>query len=219
MAINPVGKSGVSLALLLFCGSVLAQPAQTVSYEIDSAESQVYWLVYSAGALSRLGHNHAISTPALTGMVEVAPQISLSSFSVEIPVATLVVDDPVLRAQLGGEFSGNPSADDIAGTRRNMLSERLLNADQHPILRISGTGPQGETGVQTLALSVEIAGTTAEVIVPANVSIEGSTVTAEGTFRLTHEALGLRPFSALMGTLKVAEEMDFHYRIVARRVN
>lgn len=219
MAIGSARKCGACLALMALCGSALAQPGQTVEYEIDSSSSQVYWLVYSAGALSRLGHNHVISAPVLDGSVQLIPQRQRANFFLEIPVASLNVDDSALRAELGEEFSGNPSADDIEGTHRNMLSERLLDAEQYPMLRISGSGPSGEAGAQTITLAVEIAGVSSEVVVPVSVSIDDSVINAEGSFQLTHEMLGLRPFSALMGALKVAEEMDFFYRVVARRVD
>lgn len=219
MAIKRTWKIGTLLALSLLCSSTLAQPGQAVEYEIDSSASQVFWRVYSAGALSRLGHNHVISAPALNGAIHLRQQLEQSEFVLEIPVISLIVDDPALRAELGEGFSGNPSVDDIAGTRRNMLSARLLDAEQHPVLRISGTGPHGEVDAQTITLVVEIAGASAEVVVPGSIIIDGSYISAEGNFTLSHHDLGLRPFSALLGTLRVAEEMEFTYRIVARRMD
>ncbi|MDP1932920.1 MAG: YceI family protein [Gammaproteobacteria bacterium] len=216
MAMSAVGKHLVPLTLLL-CGAVHAQQEVT-EYAINSAESRVYWLVYSAGVLSRLGHNHVISAPTLSGTIHLDPQLPQSRFSIEIPVAMLVVDDAALRAELGNGFTGEPSTNDIEGTRRNMLSDRLLNAGQYPVLQISGTGPLGEADSQVMNVSVTVAGNTAELMVPVTVRVDGDTISAEGVFQLTHEEIGLRPFSALMGTLKVAEQMDFSYYIVGRRL-
>jgi len=208
----------ITLAVLMsLCAFSHAQQERSAIYQIDSEQSRVHWLVYSAGALSRLGHNHVISVPLPSGVVRLDPQ--LSSFVLEIPVEALVVDDPALRARLGNGFSGTPSADDIEGTRRNMLSARLLNVEQYPTLRIAGAGPVGEAGSQTMNLTVHIAGNTAELVVPVTVRIDDEVVQAEGSFQLTHEQLGLRPFSALLGAIKVAEQMDFSYFIVARQCN
>ena len=51
-----------------------------------------------------------------------------------VPLDTLVVDEPALRAEAG--FDTQPSAADIAGTRRNML-EKVLEADRYPFALIA----------------------------------------------------------------------------------
>src|SRR5690606_31392876 len=100
----------------------------------------------------RFGHNHVVSVGDLTGQVLLHPQIEQSQFEMEIPVDRLVVDDPELRAREGEEFSSAPSADDVAGTRRNMLSDAVLDAEQYPLLRITGTGPFVEGGEELLEI-------------------------------------------------------------------
>ena len=40
-------------------------------------------------------------------------------------------------------------------------------------------------------------------------------IQAQAEFRLTHDQLGLKPFSALFGALQVADEIDFSVRIRA----
>ena len=210
-------------ALPLVCaitiGHAQSVPGQSASvlYTLDPAASQLYWRVYSDGALARLGHNHVIAAREFSGAVQLQDPLALSSLELQIPVATLVVDDPSLRAQLGDGFTSQPSEDDIAGTRRNMLSRRLLDGDTHPRLLISGTGPLGEPGNQHMALRVTVAGNSVALQVPVEVTLEGEALLAQGRFQLTHEALGLEPFSALMGTLKVAQPLDFDFRFVARR--
>jgi len=207
---------------LLACtlmGSGMPAHAQTESqiYTLDAAASQLYWRVYSDGTLARLGHNHVIAAREFSGTVQLREPLALSSVELAIPVAALVVDDPALRAQLGDDFTSLPSERDIAGTRRNMLGARLLNAGEHPQLLISGAGPEGAPGNQQMALRITVAGRTVTQDVPVIVTIEGATVQARASFRLTHEALGLEPFSALLGALKVAQPLDFDMHLVARR--
>lgn len=208
-----------AIALLLAVNIAFAQPAEPALYRIDPAASDVYWLVYSAGALSGLGHNHVISATTLDGTVRLSPDILNSEFQLQIPVASLQVDDLERRRQLGDDFSNEPSPRAVASTRSNMLSERVLDADRYPVLRIRGTGPLSEPGGQILRLRIEVAGRQVERSVPVEVNLEGSTVNASGNFQLTHEELGLEPYSALLGTLKVAQEMDFYYRVVVHRVD
>ncbi|MBN1237241.1 MAG: YceI family protein [Gammaproteobacteria bacterium] len=220
-----VSTAAAFAPLCLSAGLAMAQPAAEAPadsqlYEIDAQNSDVHWLVYSAGPAARFGHNHVISVGELTGSVLLSPELEQSQFEIEIPVADLVVDDPDLRAaQEGDQFDSVPDEDDVAGTRRNMLSERVLNAEQHPFLRITGTGPTGAPGEQMLDATIELLGRSIPVSLPTEVSVDGDAIEASGTFRLTHEMLGMEPFSVMMGALQVGEPLDFSYRITARRAD
>lgn len=206
------------LLLLLLGNASWAQPAGA-HYKIDLDKSDIHWLVYKAGLLARLGHNHVISVGKLTGDVYVAPNLADSHFQMRIPVGSLVVDDPALRAKEGKDFASQPTDKDIAGTRHNMLSESLLDAAKYPALTIMGTGPTGAAGKQQLHLTIDIAGKSVQITVPTQVHIDGNTLEASGKFQLTHETLGLTPFSIAGGALRVAENMKFSYRVVAHRVD
>ena len=67
--------------------------------------------------------------------------LGASRFELEFSVANLVVDDPMLRSTLGADFASVPTADDIAGTRGNMLGDKVLDGEKYPRIRIVGTGP------------------------------------------------------------------------------
>ncbi|HEY8521696.1 MAG TPA: YceI family protein [Gammaproteobacteria bacterium] len=194
----------------LACGVAAGQEV----YRVDGEASDVHWRIYSAGTFARLGHNHVISAGELSGTATVTD--GRASFEIEIPVEALVVDDPELRARYGEAFSSKPSEDDIAGTRRNMLGERVLDAEQHPLIRIVGSGPV-EPGATTLDVTFEIRGQTTRHAVPATVTVDDDAIVAEGEFQLTHEQLGLAPFKVMMGALQVAEQIDFAYRLRAVR--
>lgn len=204
-------------ATALFSAGAAAQLGPAGTYTVDAAGSDVHWLVYRSGALARFGHNHVISVGGMSGTVDVAEQWSESSFELEVPLAELVVDDPGQRAGEGEDFSSEPSADDVAGTRRNMLGEDLLDAETYPVLRVTGRGPTGTPADGEIELTIELAGNTTTVTAPVSVERAGGRLTATGGFQLTHEQLGLDPFSALGGALRVAQEIDFTYRINARR--
>ncbi len=206
------------LILVGVCGPgyAVAQGAGKV-YAIDGAASDIHWLVYKAGALARLGHNHAIAVPSPRGSVTVdAQNLAASRFEIVIPVADLVVDDPALRGRLGEDFASVPTADDITGTRHNMLSDRVLDGDAFPMIRVSGTGPVGVDGMQTLKLEVELLGRTVDLTVPTAVTVDAERIEAIGEFELNHADLGMKPFSVMMGALQVGEKLSFSYHVVAR---
>lgn len=205
------------MTLLVGCGSAAAQDAGR-AYAVDSDESQIHWLVYKAGALKRVGHNHAIAVGRLRGTVWRNPDLAASSFELEFAVADLTVDDPALRRTLGADFVSVPTAEDIAGTRRNMLGEEVLDGEHYPTIRIAGTGPVSRQGTQMLTVTVELLGKTVPLTVPTRVTFDGEELHAAGEFDLDHADLGMKPFRVMLGALQVGEKLSFSYDIVARRV-
>jgi hypothetical protein len=203
------------LVLCLLCaGSAVADEAR--QYSIDASGSDVHWLVYKAGTLARFGHNHVISVADLMGSVTASSaNLSASRFELQFTVGALVVDDPKLRSGLGADFASVPSADDVAGTRKNMLSERVLAGDTFHTIKVTGTGPAGAGDAQTLQITVELLGRSVALTAPTKVEMQGDELTASGEFDLTHTALGMMPFTAMLGALQVADNMKFVYRIHA----
>ena len=207
----------LGFAALLASGVASAQSAGE-RYVVDAAQSDFHWLVYKAGALSRFGHNHTIGVGDLSGSAIVdRADLAKSALELQFSVGKLVVDDPKLRSTLGEEFASVPKEDDIAGTKRNMLSERVLDGEKYPQIRITGTGPMTAGGMQELAVKVEMLGRVIELKVPTTVTIDGDQLRAKGEFELGHADLGMQPFSALAGALQVGEKMSFTYDVTARR--
>ena len=212
-------RAGLILGLTgLLLGGVASAQDAAERYVVDSARSDVHWLVYKAGALARLGHNHTVAVGDLAGSVTVnRDDLAKSQFDLQFAVANLVVDDPALRGTLGEDFASVPKPDDIAGTRTNMLSERVLDGEKHPQIRLLGTGPVTVAGKQELAVKVEMLGRTIDLKVPTEVTIEGEHLRAKGEFELNHADLGMKPFSVMAGALQVGEKLSFSYDVTARR--
>ncbi|MCS5580117.1 MAG: YceI family protein [Gammaproteobacteria bacterium] len=212
----------LSVALLMASGVSYGktdlEPALEI-YPIDAESSDIRFAIYRTGMLARFGHNHVISVGYFEGTVYLHPNVERSSVELVIPVDRLIVDDPALRREEGDAFSSEPSADDINGTRANMLGKRLLDADQYPIIRVKGRkGSSGQELESVLNLSVEFLGRVIELSVPVALRLKGDQLEASGAFRLTHDQLGMTPFSVMMGALQVADEMDVKYRIRAERI-
>ena len=201
----------------LIGGVAVAQDAQQ-RYVVDAARSDLHWLVYKAGALARLGHNHTIAVGDLSGTVSVNPgDRGSSTFELVFSVASLVVDDPMLRSTLGADFASVPTPEDIAGTHKNMLSDTVLDGAKHPRIRLLGTGPVTADGKEILAVKVELLGRTVDLTVPTEVTISDGELSAKGEFELNHADLGMKPFSVMMGALQVGEKLSFSYDVKARR--
>jgi hypothetical protein len=221
----------VALALLGACGAPPRQPAPAApappvavaaptgpAYRIDPERSELRILVYRAGALARFGHNHVLVSRALGGEVRVAaPGVVVGgTFDVSLAVASFAVDEPVARHEEGAEFSTEPSAADVEGTRRNLLGPGVLDAAAFPTLRVHGVTGGTATGPSAQA-TVELRGRSTPLTVPLTVTDAGSTLTVRGGFGVLQSALGLTPFSAALGALAVRDEIEVRFRIVAVR--
>ena len=202
--------------LLPFC-SLQPLPAQIAAepalYRISAEETEVVIRVFRAGALSRFGHNHVISTNEIEGTITLEADGTNPSFILRIPVDALEVDNADLRRQAGDDFESVPSAADIAGTRDNMLGRRVLDAAEYPTLTVRGT----TDGTENANVVFEVKQNAAERAVPIEAQITDQSIRVSGALELSHEELGLRPFRALAGALRVAEIMEVSFDINAIR--
>ena len=208
------GRSGLAPAGGA-AAAALPAAGETRSYAIDPAQSEVYWRIYRAGAAARLGHNHVISMTAFDGSVTLGSNPADAEWDLSFAVDSLLIDDPAIRARYGEDFESVPSDDDKAGTKRNMLTDRVLNGEMYPEIRLSGTGFTGSLAAAELPLTIEILGRAIEQSFPAAITINEQTLTVTGEYRLTHDDLGMEPFTAFGGIMAVGNDIDFTYRIHA----
>lgn len=198
--------------------ATLPTPLGYTRYQVVPSESEVRVLVYRDGPMARLGHNHVISSQALEGEIFVGDKTQPVQVSLVLPLASLSVDQPGLRAAEGGEFSGPVTENGIAGTRANMLSERLLSADLFPEIRLTGQAvpDQGTTRTHTLTVVVAVRGELHPLTVPAEVIWMPTGFLATGEFSVTHGQLGLTPYRAIGGLIRVKDEIRIRFRLRAR---
>jgi polyisoprenoid-binding protein YceI len=210
-------------AWLLCCATVALAAGRATSaeepthYRVVAGDSELSVLVFRAGALGKLGHNHVVSSNGMTGTVLVGATPQDSSFDLTLDVDSLEVDDPEARADAGSVFEGTVDQEDIEGTRRNMLSARLLDAENHKEVRIVSSGISGEFADMTIDAQITIRGESHNVQLPVSAAVYGDRLVASGRTDISHEQLGLTPFTAALGALSVADVMTFRYRVVAVR--
>jgi hypothetical protein len=179
-------------------------------------ESLLQIQAFRGGTLARAGHNHIIASRHLNGDARVSTDLAEASFAITMPVALLTIDEPELRAAAGAEFASEVPDSAREGTRKNMLGEALLDGERYPgvelrSLRIVAT-PTGFDA--TIAITVK--DKTTEHRVPLAVAIVGERLQAAGDFKLEQSALGLTPFSVMLGALAVQNELRVQFTIVAR---
>jgi len=195
------------------------RPAQTAApagshYRIDAARSEVRVLVYRAGPLARLGHNHVLLVGGLTGEVWLPADPAAARFALSFPVAAFAIDEPAARRAEGEEFAVDPGAEDIAGTRRNLEGPVLLDAARYPEVRLDGVAGRDGNGL-VAHCQVRVRDHTLELDVPVALESAPGEIVVRGGFSVNHAALGLAPFSVGLGALRVRDELAVRFRLVA----
>ena len=192
-------------------------PAGYTRYRVVSDESEVRVLVYRDGPMARLGHNHVLSSQSLQGDVLIGERGQEPRVSLVLPVASFSVDQAELRTEEGEDFPGAVDKDSITGTKKNLLSEPLLDAARFPEIRLTSRSVAGSAPDYAMTVAVEVKGQTHELQVPVRVEQGPKELRATGAFTVTHEELGLTPFTVMGGLLSVKDEIRLRFRIVARQ--
>jgi len=186
-------------------------------FDVASRESLLTILAFRGGTLAKVGHNHVIASHDVSGTFYVPDDTSRSTFELHIPVAQLAIDEPDLRAQEGPDFPRDVPDSAKEGTRRNMLSEALLNGAQFAdIVLVSQHMDAVIPGSQVRAdVQITVRGQTHTVSVPVTYTLANDVLTASGELPLKQTDLGLTPFTAMLGALAVQDEMLVRFRFVA----
>ena len=199
--------------------AVPAPPAATVpGYRIDPTQSLLQILVFRGGKLATLGHNHVIASHDLTGTVTRGDPLTATQFDIAFSVAALTIDEPELRRQAGPDFQAEVPQNARDGTRRNLLSAAVLNAEHFAEIRlrsVDAVATQG--GAFDVGVDIDIKGRTHRLRVPVEVVVAADQLSATGELAVRQSELGLTPFTALLGALAVEDRMILRFTITARR--
>jgi hypothetical protein len=182
-------------------------------YKIEPNNSELRLLVYRAGPLSNLGHNHVMVNRGVTGVVHIADSILGSSFSLSVPAEGFEVDDAQARREEGVDFPGEIPQEAKAGTRRNMLSAAVLNAAEFPEITVKSVALTGTLDSLSAEMQVSAAGHSSRISAPLSLQGDAHRVTAIGSMELRQTALGLTPYSLMGGALQVQDAMQLKFRI------
>jgi len=212
-------------------GSQARQRHEGRPFDVASRESLLTILAFRGGTLAKVGHNHVIASHDVSGTFYVPDDVSHSTFELHIPVGQLSIDEPDLRAQEGPDFPKDVPDSAKEGTRRNMLSEALLNGAQYtditlvsqhiavlpdPTRQPGTSAREAQSASQIRAdVQVTIRGQAQAISVPVTYSLANGVLTASGELPLKQTDLGLTPFTAMLGALAVQDEMRVKFHFVA----
>jgi len=184
-------------------------------YEIVASHVEIR--AFREGPMAQLGHNHLISSDALAGTIDLRDPASNTRFTFELPLASLVVDDPALRSTAGPDFVKEVPQADRDATRRNMLGPSVLDAARQPVLRLTAESMAGGPTDFVAQLRVGIRGEEHIINVPLSVQVKDGKLVVHASFKLHHADLGLTPFAVALGALRVRDEIEIDCRLDAEQ--
>ena len=196
-------------------GPITEPPGPFERYDIVSSHFEVR--AYRDGPMANLGHNHLISSDKLRGSIKLRDPLTDSRFTLELPLDSLVVDDPALRAKAGADFAKEVPQKDRDGTRHNMLGTSMLDAKRQPVLRITVDNLKGGPTEFQAQLRVSLRGEDRVIGVPLTMETGKGKLSAHASFKLHHADLGLTPFTVALGALRVRDEIEISCRLEAKR--
>ena len=187
-------------------------------YRVDAGQSELRVLVYRAGPLARLGHNHVVVNRALRGTVSLTK--GAAAFQLTVPAAGFAVDDAQARGEEGPDFAADVPDGAKSGTLQNMLGAAVLDADEFPVITVNSvavTAAQGapDSGSMIATVLISVAGHESTIEVPFTLQSDASRVSATGSLGLRQSDLGLSPYSLMLGALQVQDLMTIKIKIVA----
>lgn len=191
-------------------------------FDVVPGESLLTVLVYRSGPLAAFGHNHVVACRCVTGTIEVPHDPAHASFDLRIPVDQFTVDDSAMRAaEHSRDFAHDVSSSSQQAVRHHMLSDDVLDAAQYPDIMLQAQGlrqsPDGKPGDIIARVLVRVRGHSRLVTVPVHYDMRANEVVATGQFPLEQTSLGLTPYRAMAGALKVSNGMTVRFRFLARR--
>jgi polyisoprenoid-binding protein YceI len=157
-----------------------------------------------------------IASHHLEGQVYLTDDPTRSRFDIRIPVNELAIDEPALREAAGPEFPPEVPQSAREGTRKNLLSEALLDGATFPHIRLRATDVKPAGDRWDVGIEITFKDSVYPVRVPIDVQRRDSGLLARGEFTLNQTQLGLKPFSVAMGSLVVLDEMRIRFTLVAR---
>ncbi|MGH8189714.1 MAG: YceI family protein [Steroidobacteraceae bacterium] len=186
-------------------------------YRVDPQSSELHIQVLRGGTLSKLGHNHVVSSRKVTGRAWVHPEFSRSGFELTVPVNDLVVDDPQARRKAGSEFPPQVPQADKDGTRKNMLRPDVLDGERFREITVKSAQVSGTLQAPRVVARITIKDVSRDVSVPVKIATTGGQLTASGAFDIQQSDFGIKPFTAALGALAVQDRLHITFEIVATR--
>jgi len=204
-----MGRSRALPLVLLLVSAALGTAAEQ-GYTVMSEGSAVRVHVGKSGMLSFAGHTHEIAARVEGTVVADPADLARSSVSLSFDAKAIEV-----------VASPDEPAKDIPPVQARMAGPDVLDVSQFPSITFrsrSVSGKQVSPGLYEIQVTgdVTLHGVSRSLTLPMRVEVAAERLTATGKTVLRQADFGMKPVSAGGGTVKVKNEVEIDYRIVAR---
>jgi polyisoprenoid-binding protein YceI len=195
--------------------AVVALADTKMVYTIDPTRSEFVVQLFKTGMGSALAHDHVVRATTCTGQVAIDPAALASGMiSVEVPAASLRVDEPEMRQKYG--LASQLSDKDRQQIQETMQSPSQLDVARYPIIKFSSTKIEAQQGGTYMVTgNLTIRGVTQSVTFPAQVERRDNTLHVKGAWRFKQSSFGYQPYSALLGAVRNQDEVLLHFNVLA----
>ena len=177
-------------------------------FVIDPGMSRFTVRGYAAGMLSSLGHNPVVAVRDLTGEVQLDPEtLEGGTLRVAIPAASLEVQ--------------NDASEKDRREMQRVMDEEVLETARYPAIVFESTSVSAtRSGPTRFSARIEgnltLHGIKRPRSFPAQVSITGDLLRANGEFSVLQSDFAIKQVSVAGGALKLKDELKLACDIVAR---
>jgi len=203
-------KSSLVILCFLLANERASGTPDSQEFHIDATSSKMMVHVGRSGVFSFAGHDHEVAVPAIAGTVTLdRTDVTRSKLSLQFDATAMKVTG-----------IGEP-AKDVPEVQRVMLSEQVLDVERHPkITFVSDSISVGQRSANGMQLRITgqltLRGVVRPITVPVSVQISSDRLSATGKATVRQTNFGIRPVSAGAGAVKVKDEVEITFTLVAR---
>ena len=185
-------------------------------YSLNTASSHIDVVVRREGSLARLGHDHVVAARDAQAYLLLGGPMENWRAEMRFEAEKLDVDPVEERAKY--QLDTDPDADAIRGTRRNLL-DKVLDAQRWPWLGIEISDFKREDSGFSARVRFLVRDAASEGRYVFSLEQAANSVAVTGTVLLRQTDLGLEPFSALGGALRVSDQLEIHLELNGIRLD
>ena len=178
----------------------------TTSFEIGPENARLLVRTRREGLGARAGHELVIEATRWAGQVRIDAGEPPGGY-VEVQVDTHGLE---VREGHGG---ARPLTDKDRLEIKGNIEEKVLSADRYPELRFTAEKVALEDHHAHLTGKLTIGGQTRSAGVDVDLEPAADGIHAHGTVLVRQTDFGIKPYSALMGMLKVADEVEVDFDV------
>lgn len=176
-----------------------------ISFEIGPENARLLVRTHREGLGARAGHDLIIEATRWAGQVRIDPEPPRSHVEVRVDTHGLEVRE--------GHGGARPLTDKDRLEIKGTIEEKVLHAGRDPELKFSAEKVVVEDHHAHLTGNLTIGAQTRPVGIDVELEPAADGLHAHGALQIRQTDYGIKPYSALMGMLKVADEVEVDFDV------